>query len=146
MLRRGSLTTFTPPLLIGGSGEKVTLKLVAQHADACNVGDDPATVKQKLAVLKQHCETVGREYESVHRTSTTFYLMADSDELALAHIPAKQKARIGNKVTTALIGSPETIRRRLDAYAEAGVQELVLRFVDGTDVEALRRFAREIIA
>lgn len=133
------------PLLIGGSGEKVTLKLVAQHADACNVGDDPATVKQKLTVLKQHCETVGREYESVHRTSTTFCLMADSDELALAQIPAQRKARIGNKVTTALIGSPETIRRRLDAYEEAGVQELVLRFIDGTNVEALRHFAREFI-
>src|SRR5579864_3267584 len=97
------------PLLIGGDGEKVTLKLVAQYADACNVGDDPATVRQKLAVLKQHCETVGREYESIHRTSTTFCLMADSDEQAMALLPAERKARIGNKVTTALIGSPETI-------------------------------------
>ena len=133
------------PLLIGGNGEKVTLKLVAQYADACNVGDDPTTVKQKLAVLKQHCETVGREYESIHRTSTTFCLIADSDELALALLPAERKARIGNKVTTALIGSPETIRRRLDAYEEAGVQELVLRFIDGTNLEALRRFAGEFI-
>lgn len=40
------------PLLIGNDGEQVTLKLVAQDADACNVGNDPATVKQKLAVLK----------------------------------------------------------------------------------------------
>jgi len=134
------------PLLIGGDGEKVTLKLVAQYADACNVGDDPATVRQKLAVLKQHCETVGRQYESIHRTSTTFCLMADSDEQARALLPAERKARIGNKVTTALIGSPETIRQRLIAYEEAGVQELVLRFVDGTNLEALRRFARECIA
>src|SRR6516164_8254515 len=72
------------PLLIGGDGEKVTLKLVAQYGDACNVGDDPATMKQKFAVLKQHCETVGRDYASIHRTSTTFCLMADSDEQALA--------------------------------------------------------------
>jgi len=133
-------------LLIGGDGEKVTLKLVAQYADACNVGDDPATVRQKLAVLKQRCETVGREYESIHRTSTTFCLMADSDEQARALLPAERKARIGNKVTTALIGSPETIRQRLTAYEEAGVQELVLRFVDGTNLEALRRLARECIA
>ena len=134
------------PLLIGGDGEKVTLKLVAQYADACNVGDDPASVKQKLAVLKQHCETVGRNYESIHRTSTTFCLLADSDEQARALLPAERKARIGNKVATALIGNPETIRQRLAAYEEAGVQELVLRFVDGTDLEALRRFAREFIA
>lgn len=134
------------PLLIGGDGEKVTLKLVAQYADACNVGDDPATVKQKLAVLKEHCETVGRDYESIHRTSTTFCLLADSDEQARALLPAARKVRIGKRVTTALIGSPETIRTRLAAYEEAGVQELVLRFVDGTNLEGIRRFAREFIA
>lgn len=134
------------PLLIGGDGEKVTLKLVAQHADACNVGDDPVTMQQKLAVLKQHCETVGRDYESIHRTSTTFCLIADSDEQALAQIPAERKARLGNRVATALIGSPETLRQRLAIYEEAGAQELLLRFVDGTNLEAIRRFAREFIA
>src|SRR5713226_4857398 len=134
------------PLLIGGSGEKVTLKLVAQYGDACNVGDDPATMKQKFAVLKEHCETVGRDYASIHRTSTTFCLMADSDEQALAQMPAELKARLGNEVNTALIGSPETIRQRLAAYEEAGVQELLIRFVDGTNLEALRRFAKEIFA
>jgi len=123
----------------------VTLKLVAQYADACNVGDDPATMKQKLAVLKEHCTTVGRDYESIQRTSTTFCLMADSDEQALAQLPAERKARLGNRVTTALIGSPETIRQRLATYEEAGVQELVLRFVDGTNLEGLRRFAKEFI-
>jgi F420-dependent oxidoreductase-like protein len=133
------------PLLIGGDGEQVTLKLVAQYADACNVGDDPATVKQKLAVLKAHCAAVGREYESIHRTSSTLCLLADRDEQALALLPAERRARLGNKVTTALIGSPETIRQRLAVYEEAGVQELVLRFVDGTNLQALRRFAREFI-
>jgi len=131
------------PLLIGGDGEKVTLKLVAQYADACNVGDDPASVKQKLAVLKQHCETVGRDYESIHRTSSTLCLMADSDEQVLRQLPAELKARLGKSVNTALIGSPETIRLRLTAYEEAGVQELLVRFIDGTNLEALRRFAQE---
>ncbi len=134
------------PLLIGGDGEKVTLKLVAQYADACNVGDDPASMKQKFAVLKQHCETVGRDYESIHRTSTTFCLIADSDEQALAQLPAELKARLGNRVKTALIGSPETIRQRLATYEEAGVQELLMRFVDGTNPEAIRRFATEFFA
>jgi F420-dependent oxidoreductase-like protein len=134
------------PLLIGGDGEKVTLKLVAQYADACNVGDDPASVKQKLAVLKQHCETVGRDYESIHRTSSTLCLLADSDEQALALLPAELKARLGESVKTALIGGPETLLQRLAAYEEAGVQELLLRFVDGTNLEALRRFAKEFFA
>jgi F420-dependent oxidoreductase-like protein len=134
------------PLLIGGDGEQVTLKLVAQYADACNVGDDPASVQQKLAVLKQHCERVGRDYERIHRTSTTFCLLADSDEQALAILPTERKARMADQVQTALIGSPETIRQRMAAYEEAGVQELVLRFIDGTNLEMLRRFAAECFA
>src|SRR6266568_7653420 len=134
------------PLLIGGDGEKVTLKLVAQYADACNVGDDPVTAKHKFAVLKQHCATVGRDYESIHRTSTAVCLMADSDEQARAQLPAERKARLGSEVQTALIGSPETIRKRLATYEEAGVQELLIRFIDGTNLEGIRRFPREFIA
>jgi F420-dependent oxidoreductase-like protein len=133
------------PLLIGGDGEKVTLKLVAQYGDACNVGDDPTTMQQKFAVLKKHCASQGRNYESIHRTSTTFYLMADSDEHALAQIPTALRARLGKRVNTALIGSPETIRQRLATYEEAGVQELLMRFIDGTNLEALHRFAEEFI-
>jgi F420-dependent oxidoreductase-like protein len=64
------LTKPHPPILIGGSGEKKTLRLVAQYGDACNlfafVGNDVLT--QKLEVLKRHCEDVGRSYEEIERT------------------------------------------------------------------------------
>ena len=53
------------PILIGGGGEKVTLKLVAQYGDACNVGGDLQMVEHKLAVLKQHCETLGRDFSEI---------------------------------------------------------------------------------
>jgi hypothetical protein len=72
--------------------------------------------------------------------------MADSDEQALAQMPAELKAKLGKSVRTALIGSPETIRQRLVTYEAAGVQELLMRFVDGTNLEAIRRFAKEIFA
>jgi alkanesulfonate monooxygenase SsuD/methylene tetrahydromethanopterin reductase-like flavin-dependent oxidoreductase (luciferase family) len=134
------------PLLIGGGGEQVTLKLVARYADACNVGDDPVTAAQKLDVLQRHCQTLGRKYEEIHRTSSTLCLLADSDEQALAQLPlaplpAERKVSLEQKVDTMLIGGPETIRQRLAAYEAAGVQELVVRFIDGTNLEALRRFA-----
>src|SRR5437660_11003613 len=97
------------PLLIGGGGEKVTLKLVAQYADACNVSGDLETIQHKFEVIKQHCETVGRDYESIHRTSTTFCSIAETDEQARAKIPA---ALLGRPVTAgALIGNPDTIRK-----------------------------------
>lgn len=60
------------PVMVGGNGERKTLRLVAQHADACNLvlgGDDPAAeARHKLAVLRAHCEDVGRPYDEVRRT------------------------------------------------------------------------------
>ena len=76
------------PLLIGGGGEKVTLKLVAQYGDACNVYGDLEIIHQKLAVLKGHCEAVGRDYESIHRTVATCCCIAETDEQARAKLPA----------------------------------------------------------
>jgi F420-dependent oxidoreductase-like protein len=80
------------PLLIGGAGEKVTLKMVAQYADACNIFGDPATIAHKLAVLKAHCEAVGRDYESIWRTATMLCAIGDTDEQALASISEAERA------------------------------------------------------
>jgi F420-dependent oxidoreductase-like protein len=133
------------PLLIGGGGEKVTLKLVAQYGDACNVGGDLETIKHKFAVIKEHCATVGRDYESIHRTSTTICSIAETDEEAQAKIPAMLRARAGDMLANGLIGSPATIRQRLAAFESAGVQELIIRFTDVPQLDSLRFFAREFI-
>ena len=132
------------PLLIGGGGEKVTLKLVAQYGDACNVNGDLATLRHKFDVIRQHCEAVGRDYNSIHRTTMTTCVTGDTDEQAQAKIPAVMRARAA--INEALIGSPDTIRKRIAAYEEAGVQELLIRFIDPTDLAAIRRFANEFIA
>ena len=58
-----------PPIMIGGGGEKKTLRLVARYADSCNLlGGDVAEVEHKLAVLRDHCETEGRDYDSIEKT------------------------------------------------------------------------------
>ncbi|MDO8732569.1 MAG: LLM class F420-dependent oxidoreductase [Actinomycetota bacterium] len=57
------------PILVGGGGEKRTLDLVARYADACNVFGDAETVRHKFAVLKEHCERVGRDYSEISRTA-----------------------------------------------------------------------------
>jgi F420-dependent oxidoreductase-like protein len=61
------LQTPRPPILIGGGGEKKTLRLVAQYADSCNLFPGPE-VQHKLDVLKQHCEDVGRDYDEIEKT------------------------------------------------------------------------------
>jgi alkanesulfonate monooxygenase SsuD/methylene tetrahydromethanopterin reductase-like flavin-dependent oxidoreductase (luciferase family) len=132
------------PLLIGGSGEKVTLKLVAQYADACNVGGDTATIKHKLEVLKQHCENVGRDYNQIRRTTSIDYCaLAPTVAEARAKIPAEEREGI-EKRESALIGTPEMMRQRIAAYEEVGIQELIIHFVDSaTNPEALPLFAQK---
>jgi F420-dependent oxidoreductase-like protein len=135
------------PLLIAGDGEQVTLKLVAQYADACNVLGDFATLEHKFAVLKQHCQTIGRDYLCIHRTTLTLCVIDDTDEQARALIPGgAQLGFPGDVLSYGLIGSPTTIRQRLAAYEAAGVQELVIGFFDVLHkLDAVHRFAREFI-
>ncbi len=58
-----------PPIMIGGSGERKTLRMVAQYADACNVfGGSPDDIEHKLGVLRGHCEDVGRDYDTIEKT------------------------------------------------------------------------------
>lgn len=133
------------PLLIAGFGEQL-LKVVAESADICNTGGDPATVEQKFAVLKKHCETVGRDYESIKRTAVVPVAIGETDEKARALwlsnvIPPYP----GDVFSYGLIGSIDTIGQRIAAYEAAGVQELVLWFVDARKLESVRRFARAFI-
>ncbi|GCF07026.1 LLM class F420-dependent oxidoreductase [Dictyobacter arantiisoli] len=131
------------PILIGGGGEKVTLKLVAQYGDACNVGGDLKTLQHKLDVLKQHCENVGRDYASIYRTTGAFCSIADSDEEALALVPEAFRQGLTD---TSLVGSPETIRQRIATFESLGINEIIMDFPSATDLTVLHRFAKEFIA
>jgi F420-dependent oxidoreductase-like protein len=60
-----------PRILVGGGGERKTLRMVAQYADACNIqGSDLELLTHKLAVLREHCRTLGRDYDAIEKTST----------------------------------------------------------------------------
>jgi len=135
------------PILIGGGGEKVTLKLVAQYGDACNVGGDLPTIQHKFAILKQHCQSVGRDYESIHRTVAGFCSIGASDEQARAKVPQAvlDRFRSGNRIYSDLVGSPATIREHLAELEAAGVQEVILGFPDVLQLDTLRFFAKEFI-
>jgi F420-dependent oxidoreductase-like protein len=89
-----------PSLWIGGGGEQVTLKLVAQYADACNVGGgNPETIAQKLGVLKGHCDKLGRDYDTIIKSTSlnVFPIEAGDDpdkatEKARGGVPFEQFA------------------------------------------------------
>jgi alkanesulfonate monooxygenase SsuD/methylene tetrahydromethanopterin reductase-like flavin-dependent oxidoreductase (luciferase family) len=72
-----------PPILIGGMGERRTLRLVAEYGDACNLFDIPdggVTIRRKLDVLRRHCDAVGRPYEQIEKTVSTRLHPGESPE------------------------------------------------------------------
>jgi len=133
------------PMLIGGGGEQVTLKLVAQYGDACNIGHlDKAGLEHKFAVLKKHCEDIGRDYNTIKRTVLFNCAIAETDNAAIAKAaPFTRNIPSGRLREQALIGTPDTIRRRLAEIEEAGAQEIILFMPDSKDLASVRLFAHE---
>jgi F420-dependent oxidoreductase-like protein len=73
------LTRPHPPILIGGSGERKTLRMVAQYAQACNLFDSPE-IEHKLSVLRGHCDAVGRDYDEIEKTVMTSFDVGENGE------------------------------------------------------------------
>ncbi|EFH88817.1 LLM class F420-dependent oxidoreductase [Ktedonobacter racemifer] len=136
------------PLLIGGGGEKVTLKLVAQYADACNIGHlDNEGVARKFAIIKDHCEEVGRDYNEIRRTVLFNCAIAETDEEALAKSEYyKRNIPSGRLREQALVGTPDAIRKRLVEIEQAGAQELIIFLQDSAQLASLRLFAQECLS
>lgn len=135
------------PLLIGGGGEKVTLKLVAQYGDACNIGHlNNEGLAHKFAIIKQHCEDVGRDYSTIWRTVLFNCAIAETDEEAMAKsTPFQRNIPSGRIREQALVGTPDAIRKRLEEIEQAGAQEIIIFLPDSAKLEAVRMFARECI-
>jgi F420-dependent oxidoreductase-like protein len=127
-----------PPIMIGGSGEQVTLRLVAQYADYCNVFGDPAEVARLFGVLRQHCNAVGRPYETITRSSHTQILIArDQAELA-----AKQ-ARFPE--SHGIVGTPDMVVEQLAAYAQAGSQLLTFNMPDTAEIDSILLLGEQVL-
>jgi F420-dependent oxidoreductase-like protein len=118
------------PILVGGSGERRTLRLVARHADACNLFGDPARVRHKLAVLHEHCAAEGRDPAAVTVT-----------HLAPARVIAPAEPREGAGAATA-----EEHVGRYRELAEAGVQTAIVGLGDANGAQSAARFAEVIAA
>jgi alkanesulfonate monooxygenase SsuD/methylene tetrahydromethanopterin reductase-like flavin-dependent oxidoreductase (luciferase family) len=139
-----------PPLWIGGSGEKVTLKLVAQYADACNIGGDLETLRHKLEVLRGHCETVGRDYETVLKSQSVNAIVG-RDEAELASIVAGTARRTGQNPQAvrdqagAFLGRPEQVAQAIQAVVDAGIEYVIVYQPNMAEGGVIQRFAEEVI-
>jgi F420-dependent oxidoreductase-like protein len=133
------------PVIVGGGGERRTLRLAARYADAANVFGDVATVRHKAAVLRAHAEEAGREVELTHLSTA---LVGDDDrhvrELVERHRPRRVDAAAYAAEVNA--GTVEDHVGRFRRLAEAGASEVMLRLPDLTGPEPLERVAKVIAA
>lgn len=139
------------PLWIGGGGPKVTLKLVAQYGDACNVGGgDPATAKEKLEILAQHCEKLGRDMGEIRKSTSlnVFPIAKGADPVKATELARKHYMDISFEkfAQSTVVAEPEAIVERVNALQDAGIDYLI-NYIPGVayDLEPLQRYAEEVI-
>jgi F420-dependent oxidoreductase-like protein len=137
------------PLLVGGSGERRTLRLVAQYADACNLFGEADVVRHKLGVLREHCATFDRDLATIEVTQLSTTLVGrDSSEIAdLIELLRPKKVTASTFAKRANAATVEDQIGRFRGLADAGVQTAIVSLpdFDGTSA-ALERFAPVIAA
>lgn len=107
------------PLMIGGGGEKVTLRIVARFADEWNVWGDVKRLRQKMDVLDRHCEAVGRDPAEIQRSAAALVYLSDDREF-VRRIREEPQAR------PSIAGSAAELAEIVAEYARAGVDELIV--------------------
>jgi F420-dependent oxidoreductase-like protein len=135
-----------PSFWIGGSGEKVTLKLVAQWADACNVFGDPDRLRHKFDVLRRHCDNLGRDYEEITRsTSINVYLLEEGEDPEDATALARGSMSYDQYSKQFMVGTAEEICERLQPRVDAGVNYFITYMPRvAYDSTPIQRFAKEV--
>jgi F420-dependent oxidoreductase-like protein len=135
-----------PPIWIGGGGEQLTLRVVARHADVANFGGKPHEWAHKAEVLKGHCKDVGRDYDEIRKTISG-EMMVRETEAEIDAIGTKSlwgepldSWKAGN-----LVGTPEQVAEKLQAYIDLGCTGFVPWCADYPDTESLRLFAEKVI-
>jgi F420-dependent oxidoreductase-like protein len=144
-----------PPVLIGGSGERKTLRLVAQWADACNVFGGVDRVRQLMEVLDGHCEQLGRDPATVHRTRLGTLVLGRTQEEAEAKRDAFLGARgvrwdgLDDTARADLsarftLGGPDEVGEQVRAFLDAGLDGVIFNMPDAHDLDAVA-YAGEVL-
>jgi F420-dependent oxidoreductase-like protein len=126
-----------PPVLIGGGGEKRTLRLVAMYADFCNFFGDAATIRHKVAVLHEHCEAVGRDPKSITVSRLSTLVITKSAEETAATWEFLHAAA-GDDASGFNVGTEDEIVAQVEELTAAGVEYFIFN-MPTSDADAVRR-------
>ena len=130
-----------PPILIGGGGERRTLRLVAQYADACNLFGDADTMRHKLEVLARHCDDVGRDPATITKTRLGTLVIGTSPQEAkrkAGELRAARQMDEGMFQAMVTAGDPDAVVEQVAALLDSGLDGLVFNMPDAQDLETVR--------
>jgi F420-dependent oxidoreductase-like protein len=128
------------PILVGGSGERKTLRLVAEYADGCNIFGDPERVRHLMGVLDGHCGDVGRDPKEITRTRLgTLAIAATHDEAArrLAAWPDRANLDPERLKMVLTLGDPDEIGEQVQALRDAGIEGFVFHLPNPQDLDTV---------
>ena len=134
------------PIIVGGGGEKVTLKLVARYADGNNVGGGIDSVRRKERILLEHCEREGRDPSEIERTTSLGTVIIRDSRDEARRVQREIHERNGRSAVwdDQPVGTPEDLVDRLLPYLELGYRHLICGFPSPYDEESMTRFATEV--
>ena len=136
----------TPPVWIGGGGEQLTLRVVAEHADCSNFGGKPDEWARKREILKGHCAAVGRDESEIRKTwSPEVFIRSTEKELTERTKGGLWGDSVENWRDNNLVGTPEQVAEKIATYVKLGCSGFIPWCADYPDTETLDRFAREVM-
>jgi F420-dependent oxidoreductase-like protein len=135
-----------PPIMIGGSGEKMLLRLVAKYGDACNLlRGNAAVVRHKLSVLKEHCRAVGRDYDEILKTKLGHLIIATDGQEARSIAEAEGYTTDDLGKNYVICGTPHQVKKGIRELEDAGIEYMIFNMPPKKEEATLKQFAEEII-
>jgi alkanesulfonate monooxygenase SsuD/methylene tetrahydromethanopterin reductase-like flavin-dependent oxidoreductase (luciferase family) len=136
-----------PPIWVGGSGPKFTLRLVARLADGCSLFGSPSAVQQSLAILDNYSSKYSRHSEEITKSKQSNVVIGRSETEVKAKLKqiVADEAKWKNFSESNLVGTPEDCVNLLVKYWDAGVDYFTLNFPDLFDSDSASMFARQVV-
>ena len=136
-----------PPILVGGGGERMTLRVVARHANIWNAFGSPETFKRKIGLLEGYCQEIGRDPATIEKSVLIQLKFTRDRAEADRHVESFARQRglpLEESRARFLVGPPEDVQRQVRAYVDAGVTHIILTLFAPYDEDALRLFAERV--